>query len=93
MLARVAHPEIASFMRVWTEVAARGEAPSDRMAAGTVEGRISWIQDRLLPGKRSRGQLEATLSIADGLTLPELARLGSTTQARALLPGLLDGTG
>ncbi len=96
VLARVAHPEIAPFMRVWTEVVARGargEAPYDRMAATTVEAWISWIQDRLLPGEHTRGQSEAILSIVDGLTLLELARPGSTTQGRALLPGLLDGTG
>ncbi len=96
VLARVEHPEIAPFMRVWTEVVARGargEAPYDRMTAGTVEAWIAWIESRLLPDDRSRGQAEAILSVVDGLTLLELARPGSTTQARALLPGLLDGTG
>ena len=66
------------------------------MAAGTVEAWtawIAWIESRLLPDARSRGQAEAILSVVDGLTLLELARPGSTTQARALLPGLLDGTG
>lgn len=96
VLARAERPEIAPFMRVWTEVVARGahgEAPYDRVSADTVESWIAWIDSRLMPDARNRAQAEAILSIVDGLTLLELARPGSTTQARALLPGLLDGTG
>lgn len=89
-------PEIAPFMRVWTDVVARGargETPYDAVAAETVGQWIAWIESRLLPEARERGEAAAILSIVDGITLVEMARPGTTTAARALLPGLLDGTG
>ncbi|MGI4744530.1 MAG: hypothetical protein ACRYGI_12725 [Janthinobacterium lividum] len=87
-------PEIAPFMRVWTEVVARGargEAPYVAVASETVGVWIDWIDSRLLPDMRGRGQAAAILAIVDGVTLLELARPGTTAQARILLPGLLDG--
>lgn len=88
-------PEIAPFMRVWTEVVARGargETPYVAIASETVGVWIDWIDSRLLPEARGRGQAAAILAIVDGVTLLELARPGTTADARMLLPGLLDGT-
>ena len=88
--------EIAPFMRVWTEVvarSARGEEPDVAVVSATVATRIGWIESRLLPDASGRGEAAAILSIVDGITLLEMARPGTTTAARALLPGLLDGTG
>lgn len=88
-------PEIAPFMRVWTEVVARGargEAPYVAVASETVGVWIDWINSRLVPEARGRGQAVAILAIVDGVTLLELARPGTTAGARLLLPGLLDGT-
>lgn len=89
-------PEIAPFMRVWTEVVARGargEEPYVKVAAETVGDWLEWIDSRLLPEARAHGVAAAILSIVEGATLLEMARPGTTLAARALLPGLLDGTG
>ena len=89
-------PDIVPFLRVWTEVVARGargEAPYDSFAAHTVGEWITWIDSRLLPASRRPGQAAAILAIVDGITLLEMARPGTTIQAQTLLPGLLDGTG
>ena len=89
-------PQIVPFMRVWTEVVARGargEAPYNAFAARTVGEWIAWIDSRLLPAARRPGQAAAILAIVDGITLLEMARPGTTMDAQMLLPGLLDGTG
>lgn len=88
-------PEIAPFMRVWTEVVARGargETPYVAVASETVGVWLDWIDSRLLPDAGGRGQAAAILAIVDGITLLEMARPGTTAEARLLLPGLLDGT-
>ena len=96
VLALSQDPGVAPFMRVWTEVVARGargEEPYAVIAAQSVGQWLGWIDSRLLPEARRPGMAAAILSIVEGVTLLEMARPGTTLAARALLPGLLDGTG
>ncbi len=86
-------PQIAPIMRIWTEVvarAARGEAPYRTFADQTIVEWLEWIKSRLLPSPDQDGEAQAILSIMDGVTLLEMARPGTTQQARALLPALFD---
>ncbi len=86
-------PATAPFMRIWTDVivrAARGEAPYREVAGRTVEAWLDWITGRLLPSPDNEAKAVAVLSIMEGITILEMARPGTTDQARRLLPALLD---
>ncbi|MCQ8278256.1 TetR/AcrR family transcriptional regulator [Acetobacteraceae bacterium KSS8] len=87
-------PDMAPVMRLWTEVVsagARGETPYDQLAPSVVENWIGWLESRLVPACRGNGMAETILALMDGVILLETARPGTTSPARALLPGLLDG--
>lgn len=70
-----ADPAVAPFMRVWTDVVARGaqgQTPYDDIARTTVQAWVGWINARLLPaGTEAEGKNRATLLLAfvEGLTL------------------------
>ena len=86
-------PARAPFLRVWTDVivrAARGEAPYREVADGTVRAWLDWIVGRLLPSPDNEAKAAAVLAIMEGITILEMARPGTTEQARRLLPALLD---
>ena len=86
-------PATAPFMRVWTDVtvrAARGEAPYREVADRTVAAWLDWIAGRLPPSPDRDAKAAAVLAIMEGITILELARPGTTEQARRLLPALLD---
>ena len=86
-------PRIAPIMRIWTEVvarAARGETPYRAFADQTIIEWLAWIRSRLLPSPENDAEAQAILSIMDGVTLLEMARPGTTRQARRLLPTLFD---
>ncbi len=87
-------PATAPFMRLWTDVivrAARDEAPYREIADRTVVAWLDWIVSRLRPSPDNRAKAAAVLSIMEGITILEMARPGTTEQARCLLPALLDG--
>ena len=87
-------PQIAPIMRIWTEVvarAARREAPYREFADQTIVEWLEWIKSRLLPSPDNDGEAQAILSIMDGVTIMDMARPGTTQQARKLLPALFDG--
>ena len=93
IVARATMPDVAPFMRIWTDVVAhgaRGESPYDDIASATIGGWLEWIEHRLLENYRGRGMAETILAFMEGVTLLELARPGTTTAARALLPRVLD---
>ena len=86
-------PATAPFMRVWTDVvvrAARGEAPYREIADGTVKAWLDWIVARLLPSSDNGARAVAVLAIMEGITILEMARPGTTRDARRQLPALLD---
>ena len=86
-------PATAPFLRVWTDVivrAARGEAPYREIADATVKAWLDWIAGRLTPSPDNEARAAAVLSIMEGITILEMARPGTTAQARRLLPALLD---
>jgi AcrR family transcriptional regulator len=82
-------PEVAPFVRLWTEViarGARGEPPYDRVAAKVVTSWLGWIDSRLAPtGKEILGRTAALLSVVEGATLLEMACPGSTAGMRDFL--------
>ncbi len=93
MMQAAADPDRAPFLRVWTEVvvrAARNEAPYREIADTTVKAWLDWIVGRLLPAPDNQARAAAMLSIMEGITILEMARPGTTAQARRLLPALLD---
>lgn len=96
VLALADAPEVAPFMRVWTDIVARaaqGEAPYARVAADAVGGWLDWIESRLVPGDGGRDRAVVILSVVEGMTLLEMARPGTAAGARTLLSGALDGLG
>jgi AcrR family transcriptional regulator len=90
-------PAVAPFMRLWSDViarGARGEQPYDRIASEVVRSWLSWIEDRLIPSPAAPepGRAAALLSIVEGVTLLEMASPGSTSEvgdylSRALAAG------
>jgi AcrR family transcriptional regulator len=83
-------PEVAPFMRVLTELVARGargETPYDRLAEHLVASWIAWIDSRLL-GPTEPGRAAAILGFVEGMTLLERAAKGSTQAAGTYLIGL-----
>ena len=86
-------PARAPFLRVWTDVivrAARNEAPYREIADQTVKAWLDWIVGRLPPSPDSEATAAAVLAIMEGITILEMARPGTTLQARRLLPALFD---
>ena len=88
-------PAVAPFMRLWTEViarGARGERPYDQVAAEVVRSWLAWIDSRLTPlaSGSGLGRAAALLSVVEGTTLLELACPGSTTGVQAYLSAALD---
>ena len=86
-------PARAPFLRVWTDVivrAARGETPYREIADQTVKAWLDWSVGRLPPSPDSEAAAAAVLSIMEGITILEMARPGTTEQARRLLPALFD---
>lgn len=93
MMQAALDPAQAPFLRVWTDVivrAARDEAPYREIADQTVKTWLDWIVGRLSPSPDSEAMAAAVLSIMEGITILEMARPGTTEQARCLLPALLD---
>ena len=85
-------PDTAPFLRVWVEVimrAARGETPYREVAADLVGDWIDWIVTRLHPSPDNDAKARLVLSIVEGTTILEMARPGTTSAARRLLPALL----
>lgn len=94
-LAVSADPVMAPYMRVWTEViarGARGEAPYQGVAAETVGAWLAWIESRLVadPADSGNGRAAAILSIVEGVSLLEAARPGTTGHARNVLVRAMD---
>jgi AcrR family transcriptional regulator len=84
-------PAVAPFMRVFTELVARGargEPPYDIIAKKLVDSWIAWIESRLAPPVLP-GSAEALLGIVEGLTLLDMAAPGSAAQAKPYLVGKL----
>ncbi len=93
MMEAAIDPATAPFMRVWTDVivrAARGEAPYREIADHAVGAWLDWIAGRLLPAPANAAKAVSVLSIMEGITILEMARPGTTRDARRLLPALLD---
>ena len=93
MMQAALDPVRAPFLRVWTDVivrAARGEAPYREVADQAVKAWLDWIAGRLTPSPDNEAKAVAVLSIMEGITILEMARPGTTEQARRLLPALLD---
>ena len=95
MLALSGDPVIAPFMRLWTEViarGARGEAPYDQVGPQAVRSWITWIESRLtLPSDADTdARPAALLSIVEGISLLELAAPGSTRNVQPYLTRMLD---
>jgi AcrR family transcriptional regulator len=87
-------PEVAPFMRVLTELVARGargEAPYDRLAEQLVAAWIAWIESRLLEPVKP-GQAAALLGIVEGMTMLESAANGSTRSAGPYLVDMFGAT-
>lgn len=95
VLALASAPTVAPFMRVWTEIiarGARGEDPYRAIAAEAVAAWLAWIEQRLVPeeGGASDGSRAATiLAIVEGATLLELARPGTTSGVAEILAARL----
>ena len=70
--------------------AARDEAPYREIADEAVKSWLDWIVGRLLPSPDGEAEAAAVLAIMEGITILEMARPGTTEQARRLLPALLD---
>lgn len=95
VLAMVHDPEIAPFMKLWTEViarSARGEAPYDRIGPGAVKSWTDWIDSKLAPspGHTETGRAAALLSIVEGTVLLEMAAPGSTKDVACFLSKALN---
>ncbi len=95
-LATSSDPAISPFVRVWTEVVARGargETPFQHVASEVVVQWLDWIDAQLQPAETPPGRTRAAaiLSIIEGSLLLEAARPGSTATSRAFLSELLDG--
>ncbi|WP_336763422.1 TetR/AcrR family transcriptional regulator [Asaia sp. VD9] len=95
VLAMVHDPEIAPFVKLWTEViarSARGEAPYDRIGPGAVKSWTDWIDSKLAPspGHTDSGRAAALLSIVEGAVLLEMAAPGSTENVASFLSKALD---
>lgn len=95
VLAMAHDPEIAPFMKLWTEViarGARGEAPYDRIGPGAVKSWTDWIDSKLAPSSDDTdvGRAAALLSIVEGVTLLEMAAPGSTNDVASFLSRALD---
>ncbi|TLU70652.1 TetR/AcrR family transcriptional regulator [Lichenicoccus roseus] len=95
VLALSTDPAIAPFMRLWTEViarGARGETPYDQVGAKVVRSWMTWIESRLIdandPAEKARPA--ALLSIVEGISLLELAAPGSTKDVQPYLTRMLD---
>jgi len=89
-LAMTADPAMAPYMRVWTEViarGARGEEPFRGIASETVAAWLAWVESRLVAGEA--GRAGAILSIMEGFALVEAARPGATEEGRVWLKGVL----
>ncbi len=90
--------EFAPFLRIWTEVIARGgrgEAPYNAISRLIVERWVAWTEARLLPETHGHAHAVAIslLAMIDGLTLLEMASPGCTEDARKLLPAVCRGLG
>ncbi len=88
-------PEVAPFIRLWTEViarGARGEAPYNQVAPRVVGSWIAWIDSRLIRSDDAHAAARpaALLSIVEGVSLLELAAPGSTRDAQPYLVSMLD---
>ncbi|GLQ61499.1 TetR/AcrR family transcriptional regulator [Gluconobacter cerinus] len=95
VLAMVHDPEIAPFMKLWTEViarSARGETPYDRIGPGAVKSWTDWIDSKLAPspGHTETGRAAAILSIVEGAVLLEMAAPGSTKDVACFLSKALN---
>jgi len=88
------HPDMAPFMRLWTEViarGARGEAPFDQVAAKIVHSWVGWIESRLEPSPQAKpGRAAAILSLVEGTILLEMACPGSTEGVQAYISKAFD---
>ncbi|GBQ69091.1 TetR family transcriptional regulator [Ameyamaea chiangmaiensis NBRC 103196] len=83
---------VAPFMRLWSDVVARGarrEVPYNDIAAKVVADWLGWIQSRLVPHPDLATQAAAILSIVEGSVILELARPGSTPALDDYLAGVL----
>jgi len=90
-------PVVAPFMRLWTDVVARGargEKPYDQVGPALVQSWVDWIQTRLEPAADGRNaeRAAALLSIVEGVTLLEMAAPGSTSGVQAVLSAALDAS-
>lgn len=98
VLTAFAASEFAPFLRIWTEVVARGgrgEAPYKAISQLIVERWVVWTEARLLPEANGDAHAVAIslLALIDGLTLLEMAKPGCTEGARKLLPAVCRGLG
>jgi AcrR family transcriptional regulator len=88
-------PQIAPFMRIWSEViarGARGEEPYRKVARKMVSDWLRWIEGRLgLPADgRQRSKAAGLLAIVEGVTLLEMAHPGSTKGVAGFLVAALE---
>lgn len=88
-------PAIAPFMKLWTEViarGARGEGPYDRIGPAAVKSWTDWIDSKLAPSlsHTDTGRAAALLSIVEGVVLLEMAAPGSTEGVTSFLSKALD---
>ena len=95
VLALSTDPAIAPFMRLWTEViarGARGEPPYDRVGAKVVRSWMAWIESRLIQPNDvvEEARPAALLSIVEGISLLELVAPGSTKDLQPYLTRMLD---
>jgi len=93
----LANPQTAPFMRLWSEViarGARGEHPYRNVAARIISDWLRWIEARIrLPGDKSRREQAASiLAAVEGATLLEMTSPGSTKGVAAFLSAALDGS-
>jgi AcrR family transcriptional regulator len=94
-LALLGDPRISPFMKIWSEViarGARGEEPYRKVASTIVADWLRWIEGRLgLPADgRQRGKAASMLAIVEGVTLLEMAHPGSTKGVAGFLVGALE---
>ena len=95
VLALSTDPAIAPFMRLWTEVVARGargETPYDQVGTKVVRSWIIWIESRLIDANDAakKARPAALLSIVEEISLLELAAPGSTKDVQPYLTRMLD---
>ncbi|MGY6770062.1 TetR/AcrR family transcriptional regulator [Komagataeibacter sp. NFXK3] len=95
VLALAHEADVAPFMKVWTDVIARGARgmqPYDSVAREVVRAWMAWIDSRLTapPTGAQPGRAAAILSIVEGISLLEAASPGSTTGVAAYLAALSD---